>query len=47
MDIYIGGVSDRNSALHGDIVVIQFHEEKKWKVCFKFLSAIIQLDIPT
>uniref|UniRef100_T1IJ75 DIS3-like exonuclease 2 n=1 Tax=Strigamia maritima TaxID=126957 RepID=T1IJ75_STRMM len=32
MDIYIGGVLDRNRALHGDVVVVQIKPQMEWKV---------------
>ncbi|CAL1301213.1 unnamed protein product [Larinioides sclopetarius] len=32
MDIYIGGMQDRNRALAGDIVVVQINPKQEWKV---------------
>ncbi|XP_035214589.1 DIS3-like exonuclease 2 [Stegodyphus dumicola] len=32
MDIYIGGMKDRNRALNGDIVVVQINPKQEWKV---------------
>lgn len=32
MDIYIGGVRDRNAALHGDVVVVEIKPIDQWKV---------------
>ena len=32
MDIYIGGVRNRNAALHGDVVAIEFAAIDQWKV---------------
>lgn len=32
MDIYIGGMQNRNRALNGDIVVVQINPKQEWKV---------------
>lgn len=32
MDIYIGGMRDRNRALNGDVVVVQVKPKQEWKV---------------
>lgn len=36
MDIYIGGVRDRNAALHGDVVVVEIKPIDQWKVRLLF-----------
>ena len=33
LDIYVGGMTDRNRALNGDRVAIQLNEANHWKVC--------------
>lgn len=32
MDIFIGGVRDRNTALHGDVVAALINPPDQWKV---------------
>ncbi|XP_063604806.1 DIS3-like exonuclease 2 isoform X3 [Penaeus indicus] len=38
MDIYIGGVRDRNAALHGDVVVVEIKPIDQWKVLYDQLD---------
>lgn len=37
MDIYIGGIHDRNRALHGDVVFVQLKHPKDWKILWEDL----------
>ncbi|XP_063853992.1 DIS3-like exonuclease 2 isoform X2 [Scylla paramamosain] len=38
MDIYIGGVLDRNAALHGDVVAVELCPSQQWKVLYDVLD---------
>lgn len=38
MDIYIGGVRDRNAALHGDVVMVEINTHDQWKVLYEQLD---------
>lgn len=42
MDIYIGGVLDRNAALHGDVVAVEIKPPDQWKVLYDILDEYIE-----
>ncbi|XP_076061919.1 uncharacterized protein LOC143037493 isoform X9 [Oratosquilla oratoria] len=42
MDIYIGGVRDRNAALHGDVVALQLKPVDQWKVLYDVLDKYLE-----
>ncbi|XP_068219818.1 uncharacterized protein Dis3l2 isoform X3 [Palaemon carinicauda] len=42
MDIYIGGVRDRNAALHGDVVMVEIKPPDQWKVLYEPLEEYLE-----
>ncbi|XP_066958453.1 DIS3-like exonuclease 2 isoform X9 [Macrobrachium rosenbergii] len=42
MDIYIGGVRDRNAALHGDVVMVEIKPHDQWKVLYEQLDEYLE-----
>lgn len=45
MDIYIGGVRDRNAALHGDVVMVEIKPKDQWKVLYDQLDEYLDNNI--
>ncbi|XP_047737406.1 uncharacterized protein LOC108673168 isoform X2 [Hyalella azteca] len=43
-DIYIGGVRDRNAALHGDVVAVELLPSDQWKVLYDQLDYFLDTD---
>ncbi|KAF2352189.1 DIS3-like exonuclease 2 [Trinorchestia longiramus] len=43
-DIYIGGVRDRNAALHGDVVALELLPPEEWKVLYDQLDYFLDTD---
>ncbi|XP_045119131.1 DIS3-like exonuclease 2 isoform X2 [Portunus trituberculatus] len=41
-DIYIGGVPDRNAALHGDVVAVELCPSQQWKVLYDVLDEYLE-----
>ncbi|RXG69233.1 DIS3-like exonuclease 2, partial [Armadillidium vulgare] len=41
MDIFIGGVRDRNTALHGDVVAALINPPDQWKILYTQLDAFL------
>lgn len=45
MDIYIGGVRDRNAGLHGDVVMVEIKPKDQWKVLYDQLDDYLDKNI--